>query len=78
MSDGSTDTSQSSRRKPNRIDWGAIVKAASRAIGLHEDGFKLPPRLFEQLPFACLSRPPPKRAAEYEIWPSLIVEGLGK
>src|SRR5215510_4863784 len=52
MSDGSTDTSQSSRRKPNRINWGAIAKAASRAIGLHEDGFKLPPRLFEQLPFA--------------------------
>jgi PAS domain-containing protein len=52
MSDGSSDTSQSSRRKPNRINWGAIAKAASRAIGLHEDGFKLPPRLFEQLPFA--------------------------
>jgi len=52
MSNVPADTSQSSRRKPNRIDWGAIAKAASRAIGLHEDGFKLPPRLFEQLPFA--------------------------
>jgi len=52
MSDGSADTSQSSRRKPNRIGWAAIAKAASRAIGLREDGFKLPARLFEQLPFA--------------------------
>src|SRR5262245_2852222 len=48
----SSETVQSSRRKSNKISWGAIAKAASRAIGLHEDGFKLPARLFEQLPIA--------------------------
>jgi PAS domain S-box-containing protein len=49
-----SDTSQSSWRKPIRIDGGAIAKAASLAIDLHEDGhvFELPARLFEQLPFA--------------------------
>ena len=64
MSDGSTDASQSSRRK---LDWGAIAKAASRAIGLHEDGFKLPPRLFEQLPFAIYICDPDGLVLRYNL-----------
>jgi hypothetical protein len=48
-----SDTPRSFRRKPTRfIDVGAIAKAASRAIGLRDDAFELPARLFEQLPFA--------------------------
>jgi two-component sensor histidine kinase len=42
------------RRKPASIHVGALAKAVSRVIGLHEEenAFELPGRLFEQLPFA--------------------------
>ena len=54
MSNVSSDTPRSFRRKPVRTSIEAVANAASVAIGLRDEdhAFELPARLFEQLPFA--------------------------
>jgi PAS domain S-box-containing protein len=54
MSNVSSDTSGSFRRKPVRASIQVVASAARVALGLRqeEQAFELPARLFEQLPFA--------------------------
>jgi PAS domain S-box-containing protein len=54
MSNVSSDTPLSFRRKPVRTSIKLVANAARAALGLHdgEQSFELPGRLFEQLPFA--------------------------
>jgi PAS domain S-box-containing protein len=54
MSNVSSDTPRSSRRKPVKTSIKVVANAARAALGLRGDehAFELPARLFEQLPFA--------------------------
>jgi PAS domain-containing protein len=54
MSNVSSDTPRSFRRKPVSTSIKLVANAARAALGLHdeEQAFELPARLFEQLPFA--------------------------
>jgi PAS domain S-box-containing protein len=54
MSNVSSDTPRSFRRKPVRTSIKVVANAARAALGLRdeEQAFELPARLFEQLPFA--------------------------
>jgi hypothetical protein len=54
MTNVSSDTPRSFRRKPVRTSIEVVAKAARVALGLRhpEQPFEVPARLFEQLPFA--------------------------
>ena len=54
MSNVSSDTPRSFRRRPVRTSIKLVTNVARAALGLHEEeqAFEFPGRLFEQLPFA--------------------------